>query len=73
MVRQKITPFLWFDGQAEEAVRSLEAALRLDPANLEVHLALARGYSEAGLTEEARRERQFCLEATRNEGNQVAR
>ena len=35
----------------------LREPLQLEPTNLEVHLALARGYSEAGRNEEARRER----------------
>jgi len=59
-------------GDVRGGIQHLREALQLEPANLEVHLALVRGYSEAGLKEDARRERQFCLEATK-EVTQVAR
>ncbi|MGC2639662.1 MAG: tetratricopeptide repeat protein, partial [Acidobacteriaceae bacterium] len=51
-------------GDAKGATPVLEAALALDPQNLEVHLALARDYSELGRADEARRERQLCLQMT---------
>jgi tetratricopeptide (TPR) repeat protein len=60
-------------GDVNGGIQHLQEALQLEPGNLEIHLALVRGYSEAGLNEDARRERQFCLEATKDEVNQVAR
>jgi tetratricopeptide (TPR) repeat protein len=60
-------------GDVKRGIQHLQEALQFEPANLEIHLALARGYSEAGLKEDARRERHLCLEATKDEVNQVAR
>lgn len=51
-------------GDVKQATAILESALALDPRNLEIHMALARAYSEAGREEEARRERRTCLELT---------
>ena len=44
-------------GDVKAAMPVLESALALDPKNLEVHLALAGAYSEAGREDDARRER----------------
>ena len=60
-------------GDAKNGIERLQKALQFEPANIEIHLALVRGYSEAGLKEDARRERQFCLEATKDKVNQFAR
>ena len=60
-------------GDVNSGIKHLEKALQLEPGNIEIHLALVRGYSEAGLKEDARRERQFCLEATKDEVSQFAR
>ena len=51
-------------GDVKSATPILESALQLDPENLEIHLALARAYSELGREEDARRERKLCLELT---------
>lgn len=60
-------------GDPRNGIEHLQEALQLEPSNIEIHLALVKGYSEAGLKEDARHERQFCLEATKDEVNQVAR
>lgn len=51
-------------GDVKGATPILEAALALDPGNLEVHIALARAYSESGREDDARRERLTCLRIT---------
>ncbi|HEX4067604.1 MAG TPA: tetratricopeptide repeat protein [Acidobacteriaceae bacterium] len=51
-------------GDAKSATQVLEKALPLDPQNLEIHLALARAYSETGREQDARRERLACLAMT---------
>jgi tetratricopeptide (TPR) repeat protein len=51
-------------GDAKSATQILEKALVLDPQNLEIHLALARAYSETGRELDARRERLACLQMT---------
>lgn len=51
-------------GDAKTATQVLEKALPLDPQNLEIHLALARAYSETGREQDARRERLACLAMT---------
>ncbi|HUN98238.1 MAG TPA: tetratricopeptide repeat protein [Bradyrhizobium sp.] len=45
----------------KEAIERLESAERLDPANIEYHMALAGAYSKAGRHEDARRERRTSL------------
>lgn len=44
-------------GQLQQGIEHLESAQKLDPNNLEYHLALASAYSRAGRNEDARRER----------------
>lgn len=51
-------------GDTRSATTLLESALALDPQNLEIHLALARAYSESGREDDARRERLTCLQLT---------
>jgi tetratricopeptide (TPR) repeat protein len=51
-------------GDIKAAAPVLESALALDPKNLEAHLALARVYSELGREDDARHERQLCLQMT---------
>lgn len=51
-------------GDIRAATTVLENALTLDPNNLEVHIALARAYSESGREDDARRERLACLQMT---------
>lgn len=49
-------------GDLRQAIERLEAAERLDPANIEYHMGLAGAYSKAGRHEEARRERQRSIQ-----------
>jgi tetratricopeptide (TPR) repeat protein len=49
-------------GDVKAATPILENALALDPKNLEIHIALARAYSESGREQDARRERLACLQ-----------
>lgn len=49
-------------GALQPGIERLESALKLEPKNLEIHIALAKAYSRAGREDEARRERQSCLE-----------
>ncbi len=49
-------------GDTTEALPHLEKVLQLEPGNLEAHLTLAKAYSRLGRKDDARRERQLCLE-----------
>jgi len=51
-------------GDTKSATALLENALALDPQSLEIHIALARAYSESGREDDARRERLTCLQLT---------
>jgi len=51
-------------GDTTSATTLLENALTLDPQNIEIHLALARAYSESGREDDAQRERLACLQLT---------
>jgi tetratricopeptide (TPR) repeat protein len=44
-------------GELQQGIEELERAQKLDPNNLEYHIALANAYSKLGRNEEARRER----------------
>lgn len=57
-------------GDPKRGIEHLEIAVKLDPANLENHLALATAYSTAGRTEDARRERARSVDLAM--GSQVA-
>jgi Flp pilus assembly protein TadD len=46
-------------------MQHLEKALKLEPDNIETHLALAKAYSKSGRKEDARRERVLCLRLSR--------
>ena len=59
-------------GDVNAATEHLQAALKLDPHNLEVHLALVKAYSKLGRKDDARLERQQCLDATKGEAATVA-
>jgi Flp pilus assembly protein TadD len=51
-------------GDVPQATHVLETALALDTQNLEIHIALARAYSESGRDDDARRERRASLDLT---------
>ncbi|HKW17274.1 MAG TPA: tetratricopeptide repeat protein [Terriglobales bacterium] len=51
-------------GDVHGSIEHLEHALKLEPDNLEVHIALAKSYSRSGRKDDARRERLLCLQLT---------
>lgn len=52
-------------GDLPQAIERLEAAERLDPANIEYHMGLAGAYSKAGRHDDARRERSASIAMAR--------
>ncbi len=60
-------------GDTKGGLEHLEIALHLDPNNLETHLALVRAYSKLGRKDDAKHERQQCLQLVANETSQIAR
>jgi tetratricopeptide (TPR) repeat protein len=52
-------------GDVRSGVEHLERAEKLDPANLEYHMALATGYSKLGRAEDSRRERRLSISMAR--------
>jgi tetratricopeptide (TPR) repeat protein len=59
-------------GDVHGGIEHLEQALKMDPDNLEIHIALAKAYSKSGRPEDARRERILCLHLTQSGATQVA-
>jgi tetratricopeptide (TPR) repeat protein len=53
-------------GNIAGGIENLERGLKLQPDNLEIHVALAKAYSKSGRDEDARRERRLCLQMTQN-------
>lgn len=53
-------------GNVSAGIEHLERGIKLEPDNLEIHIALAKAYSKSGRNEEARRERALCMQMTRN-------
>jgi Flp pilus assembly protein TadD len=53
-------------GNLASGIEHLERGLKLEPNNLEIHIALAKAYSKSGRDEDARRERRLCLQMTQN-------
>jgi tetratricopeptide (TPR) repeat protein len=53
-------------GNIAGGIEYLERGLKLQPDNLEIHIALAKAYSKSGRDEDARRERRLCLQMTQN-------
>ena len=53
-------------GNIAAGIEHLERGIKLEPDNLELHIALAEAYSKSGRNEEARRERALCVQMTRN-------
>jgi tetratricopeptide (TPR) repeat protein len=49
-------------GDVQSGIEHLEKELRLEPENFEAHLGLAKAYSKSGRSQEARRERELCLQ-----------
>jgi Tfp pilus assembly protein PilF len=60
-------------GDAKTGLGHLQTALKLDPDNIEVHLALVHVYSELGSKRAAQQERMQVLQMTQNEAGTVAR
>ena len=59
-------------GDATAGIEHLEHALKIDPNNLETHMALAKAYSKSGRDDESRRERALCLQLSRRVATQLA-
>ena len=59
-------------GDVAGGIEHLEQGLKLEPNNLEIHIALAKAYSKSGRDEEARRERALCLELTKDSATRLA-
>ncbi len=53
-------------GDVATGIEHLKRGLKLQPDNLEIHIALAKAYSKSGREEDARRERGVCLQMTQN-------
>jgi len=53
-------------GDLTGGIERLNRALKLQPDNLETHIALAKAYSKSGRDDDARRERALCLQLTQN-------
>jgi len=49
-------------GDVQSGIEHLEKELQMEPGNFEAHLALAKAYSKSGRSQEARRERELCLQ-----------
>ena len=60
-------------GDARSGVEQLEQAAKLDPANLEYHIALATGYSKLGRAADSLRERQLTVAMAREGEASAAR
>jgi len=53
-------------GNIAAGIEHLQRGIKLEPDNLELHIALAKAYSKSGRDEDAHRERALCLQKTRN-------
>jgi predicted Zn-dependent protease len=51
-------------GNVAGGIEHLERGLKLQPDDLEIHIALAKAYSKSGRDDDARRERKLCLQMT---------
>jgi tetratricopeptide (TPR) repeat protein len=60
-------------GNVKVGIELLEKELQREPDNLEIHIALAKAFSESGNKVEARRERLLCLKMERSPENQMRR
>lgn len=59
-------------GDVSAGIEHLEQGQKLEPANLEIHIALAKAYSKSGRNDDARRERTLCLQMTQNSATRLA-
>jgi len=57
-------------GDVKSGIEHLEKELQLEPDNFETHLALAKAYSKSGRSEDARRERLYCLQIAQSSPTQ---
>lgn len=57
-------------GDVRNGIEHLEKELQVEPDNFEAHLALAKAYSKSGRSEDARRERLYCLQVAQNNPTQ---
>lgn len=53
-------------GDVKRGLEYLESAVKQEPGNLEIHIALVKGYAYAGRPDDARRERLLCLQLSKN-------
>jgi len=56
----------------KDGIEHLEQGLKLNPNDLEVHIALAKAYSKSGRKEEAQKERTLSLQLSGSGGAQLA-
>jgi tetratricopeptide (TPR) repeat protein len=59
-------------GKLKDGIEHLSVALRVEPGNLEIHVALAEAYSRAGDRIRSHRERRICLQLTKDRRNRIA-
>ena len=59
-------------GDIGGGIQHLEQARQLQPDNIEIHIALAKGYSKSGRDDDARRERALCRQMTDNSATALA-
>jgi len=59
-------------GNTPGGIEHLERGLKLQPDDLEIHIALAKGYSRSGRDDDARRERRLCLQMTQKGATRLA-
>jgi tetratricopeptide (TPR) repeat protein len=53
-------------GDISGGIQHLEQARKLQPDNIEIHIALAKAYSKSGRDDDARQERALCRQMTEN-------
>ena len=59
-------------GNVAAGIEHLQHGIKLQPDNLEIHIALAKAYSKSGRDDDARRERALCLQMTPNGATRLA-
>lgn len=58
-------------GNLSAGIEHLEHGLKLEPDNLELHIALAKAYSKSGRDQDARRERALCLKMANDSASRI--